>query len=48
MPEVCMSRLVVGDVAPNFTLQNHAGTPISLSDVLKEHNALLLFNLGFI
>ncbi len=43
-----MSRLSVGDLAPDFTLPNHAGTLVSLSEVLRKHNALLLFNLGFI
>jgi peroxiredoxin len=43
-----MSRLSVGDVAPDFALPNHEATLVSLSDVLKQHNALLLFNLGFI
>jgi peroxiredoxin len=43
-----MSRLSVGDIAPDFTLPNHEGILVSLSEVLKNHNALLLFNLGFI
>lgn len=43
-----MSRLSVGDVAPDFALPNYAGTLVSLSEVLEQRNALLLFNLGFI
>lgn len=43
-----MSRLSVGDVAPDFELPNHEGIPVRLSDVLEKRNALLLFNLGFI
>lgn len=43
-----MSRLSVGDVAPDFALPNHEGILVGLSDVLRQHNALLLFNLGFI
>ena len=43
-----MSRLSVGDAAPEFALPDHAANLVSLSDVLKQHNALLLFNLGFI
>lgn len=43
-----MSRVSVGDFAPDFALPNHEGTLISLSDMLKKHNVLLLFNLGFI
>jgi peroxiredoxin len=43
-----MSRLSAGDVAPDFTLPNHQEIRVSLSDVLKKHHALLLFNLGFI
>jgi peroxiredoxin len=43
-----MSRLSVGDLAPDFALPNHEGTLVSLREVLTRHNALLLFNLGFI
>jgi peroxiredoxin len=43
-----MSHLSVGAAAPEFALPNHEGTLVSLSDVLQKHNALLLFNLGFI
>jgi peroxiredoxin len=43
-----MSRLSVGDAAPDFALPNHEETSIRLSEVLKRHRALLLFNLGFI
>jgi peroxiredoxin len=43
-----MSRLSAGDVAPDFALPNYEGTLVRLSEVLKKHNALLLFNLGFI
>ncbi len=43
-----MSRLSVGDAAPDFALPNHEGLLVSLSEVLRKHNALLLFNLGFI
>lgn len=41
-------RLSVGDFAPDFALPNHEGNLVSLSEVLKQRNALLLFNLGFI
>lgn len=41
-------RLSMGEVAPDFALPNHEENLVSLSQVLRKHNALLLFNLGFI
>lgn len=43
-----MSRLTAGDFAPNFSLPDHNGELHTLADVLQSHNALLVFNLGFV
>lgn len=43
-----MSHLSPGAAAPEFALPNHEGILVSLSDVLREHNAFVLFNLGFL
>lgn len=45
---VFMSRLSAGDLAPNFSLPDHRGELLALSDVLQSRNALLVFNLGFV
>jgi peroxiredoxin len=43
-----MSRLSLGDTAPNFALPNHEGAVFKLSDVYRTQNVLLVFNLGFV
>jgi peroxiredoxin len=42
-----MTRLNIGDLAPDFSLPDHSGRIFTLSDVLKTSNALLVFNIGF-
>jgi peroxiredoxin len=42
-----MEKLIVGDLAPDFELPNNKGELIRLSDITKEKNALLVFNIGF-
>ncbi len=43
-----MSRLKPGDLAPRFTLPDHAGTAFSLEDLYGAGNVLLVFNVGFV
>ncbi len=43
-----MNRLSAGDLAPDFMLPDHAGVLHKLSDIYREHNVLLVFNLGFV
>lgn len=33
--------------APNFTLDDHKGQPVSLSDYRHQKNVVLVFNRGF-
>jgi peroxiredoxin len=42
-----MSRLSIGDIAPDFTLPDHTGKLWHLADVIENRNALLVFNIGF-
>jgi len=42
-----LQKLSIGDFAPDFSLPNHEGKIVQLSKVLLEHNALLVFNIGF-
>lgn len=42
-----MDRLKIGDLAPDFKLPDHAGKEVSLSEVVKGSNVLLVFNIGF-
>lgn len=44
MPEIL--RVKVGDKAPNFTLTNHLGNAISLSNLLKSGKVILVFYRG--
>ncbi len=34
-------------IAPDFTLEDHTGQPVSLSDYLFRKNVVLVFNRGF-
>jgi peroxiredoxin len=42
-----LMRLSPGDAAPDFTLPDHNGTPVTLSAITQARNALLVFNIGF-
>lgn len=42
-----MTHLKTGDRAPDFSLPDHTGQLITLSDIIVERNALLVFNIGF-
>lgn len=43
-----MHRLCVGDPAPDFSLPDHTGKLFKLSDLTRQQNILLVFNLGFV
>jgi len=43
-----MRHFSVGDRAPDFSLPDHRGTLYQLSDLYRQHNTLLVFNLGFV
>jgi len=43
-----MRHFSVGDTAPDFSLPDHRGTLYQLSDVVRQQNILLVFNLGFV
>jgi hypothetical protein len=45
--EVSMNRLSVGDIAPDFSLPDHTGRLVRLSDVNQSQHVLLVFNIGF-
>lgn len=42
-----MQRLSIGDPAPDFSLPDLAGNIVSLSDVYRSKNVVLVFNIGF-
>ena len=42
-----MGKLSDGDTAPDFSLPNHQGIMIRLSDLVQQKNVMLVFNLGF-
>ena len=42
-----MPKVQLDTQAPNFTLSNIEGSPISLSDYRGKQNVLLVFNRGF-
>lgn len=43
-----MQRLLVGDIAPDFSLPDHKEKLHTLSDLYAHKNVLLVFNLGFV
>jgi peroxiredoxin len=42
-----MPRVSLRQVAPEFSLPDFCGVPVSLSDYRGEKNVLLVFNRGF-
>ena len=42
-----MPRVTLRAPAPDFTLSDFSGTPVSLSDFRGSRNVLLVFNRGF-
>jgi peroxiredoxin len=42
-----MTKLLVGDQAPDFELPDHHGNLLHLSQIYKDQYALLVFNIGF-
>ena len=42
-----MTQLSIGDPAPDFSLPDHTGKLITLSEVIRDKQALLVFNIGF-
>lgn len=42
-----MPKVNISSPAPDFTLQDYQGNPVSLSDYKEKQNVLLVFNRGF-
>jgi peroxiredoxin len=42
-----MTRLAIGDPAPDFTLTDTNGRPISLASYRGQRSVVLVFNRGF-
>jgi len=42
-----MKQLEIGDTAPDFTLPDHTGQLVSLSEIYRSKYVLLVFNIGF-
>jgi len=42
-----MPQVAINKPSPQFTLDNFAGEPVSLSDYRSHKNVLLVFNRGF-
>lgn len=43
-----MTHLALHDPAPDFTLPDHQGRLVTLSDLYASQYVLLVFNLGFV
>ena len=43
-----MPKVAINTPAPNFTLPDYKGQPVTLSDYHSESNVLLVFNRGFV
>jgi hypothetical protein len=42
-----MEKLIVGDPAPDFELPNHKSDLVRLSEMTRDKNVMLVFNIGF-
>jgi len=42
-----MPKVSINTLAPDFTLQDFTGKPVTLSDYHQKNNVLLVFNRGF-
>jgi peroxiredoxin len=42
-----MPKVAINTTAPDFTLDNYSGEPVSLSNFRDKSNVLLVFNRGF-
>ncbi len=42
-----MPRVALNQTAPDFSLPDYSGRPVSLSDFRERKNVLLVFNRGF-
>jgi cytochrome oxidase Cu insertion factor (SCO1/SenC/PrrC family) len=47
LPATDLERVKVGQAAPDFTLEDIAGKPISLSEFRGEKNVVLIFYRGY-
>lgn len=43
-----MPKVAINSPAPDFTLADYNGNPVSLSDYQSKSNVLLVFNRGFV
>ncbi len=43
-----MEKLIIGDLAPDFSLPDLTGRVYTLSEIYKSKNVLLVFNIGFV
>ena len=46
LPPTDLDRVMVGDVAPDFTLETHSDGIITLSDYRRDKNVILVFYRG--
>jgi hypothetical protein len=46
--EVKINHLSAGDLAPDFSLPDYKGRMVTLSDIYRMQNVLLVFNIGFL
>jgi peroxiredoxin len=43
-----LEKLTLGDQAPDFSLPDHEGRSITLSNLYQDQHVLLVFNIGFV
>ena len=47
LPPTDLERVKVGDAAPDFTLENMDGQPVTLSEVYRKKAVVLVFYRGY-